>query len=204
MECFCRWAILFGLLNSISVEMWSNLVSEHIFVHVFHHRPPRKYDFFCLLYEFSMEGFQTHVITSSSAIHSTPQPPPQLRNCLPPPSTEDGIQFRKIHGCHVAMHLISCTVAQFYECTMDRFQAHLITSYLVIYCMPKPPAPVQNFLTPPVNENTLAWNSHRFKGPTYLHILLPKENHQMGSNHLGTVHGMFLAMSHTVWFAKFD
>ena len=105
MECFWRWAILFGLLNSISVVMWSNLVSEHIFVHVFHHRPPRKYGFFCLLCEFSMERFQAHVITSSSAIHSTPQPPSQLRNCLPPPSTEAGIMFRKIH---VAMHLISC------------------------------------------------------------------------------------------------
>ena len=98
MECFWRLAILFGLLNSISVEMWSNLVSEHIFVHVFHHRPPRKYGFFCLLCEFSMERFQAHVITSSSAIHSTPQPPSQLCNCLPPPSNEAGIQFRKIHG----------------------------------------------------------------------------------------------------------
>ena len=105
---FWRWALLFGLLNSISVEMWSNLVSEHIFVHVFHHRPPRKNGFFCLLCEFSMERFRAHVITSSSAIHSTPQPPSQLRNCLPPPSTEAGIKFRKIHGCHVAMHLISC------------------------------------------------------------------------------------------------
>ena len=91
-----------------SVEMWSNLVSEHIFVHVFHHRPPRKYGFFCLLCEFSVERFHAHVITSSSAIHSTPQPPSQLRNCLPPPSTEAGIKFRKIHGCHVAMHLIFC------------------------------------------------------------------------------------------------
>ena len=96
------------LLNLISVEMWSNLVSEHIFVHVFHHRPPRKYAFFCLLCEFSMERFQAHVITSSSVIHSTPQPPSQLRNCLAPPCIEAGIQLRKIHGCHVAMHLISC------------------------------------------------------------------------------------------------
>ena len=136
--------------------MWSNLVSEHIFVHVCHHRPPRKYGVFCLLCEFSIERFQAHVITSSSAIHATPLPPSQLRNCLPPPSIEACIKFRKIHGWHVAMHLISCTVAQFYECTIDRFQAHLITSSLVIYCSPKPPAPVQNFLTPPVNENTLA------------------------------------------------
>ena len=108
MECFWWWAILFGLLNLISVERWSNLVSEHIFVHVFHHRPPRKYEFFWLLCEFSMERFQAHVITRSSANHSTPQPPSQLCNCLPPLSTEAGIQFRKIHGCHVAMHLISC------------------------------------------------------------------------------------------------
>ena len=36
------------------------------------------------------------------------------------------------------------------------------------------------------------------------HILLPKESLQMGSNDLGTVHGMFLVMSRTGWFAKFD
>ncbi|WP_216072657.1 hypothetical protein, partial [Acinetobacter baumannii] len=54
------------------------------------------------------ERFQAHVITSSSAIHSTPQLPSQLCNCLPPPSTEAGIQFRKIHGYHVPMHLIFC------------------------------------------------------------------------------------------------
>ena len=44
----------------------------------------------------------------SISLHSTAQPPSQLRNYLPPPSTEAGIKFRKIHGCHVAMHLISC------------------------------------------------------------------------------------------------
>ena len=134
-----------------------------------------------------MDRFQAHMITSSSAIHSTPQPPSQLCNSLPPPSTEAGIKFPKIRGCHVAMHLIYCHRRQFCEYTMDRFQAHLITSSLVIYCSPKRPAPVQNFLTPPVNENTLAWNSHRFKGPMYPHILLPKETLQMGSHYLGTV-----------------
>ena len=158
---------------------------------------------FWLLDEFSMEWFQARVITSSSAIHSTPQLPSQLRNCLPPPSTEAGIKFQKIHGCHVAMHLIYCHRRSILW-TMDRFQAHLITSSLVIYYSPNPPDPVQNFLTPPVNENTFAWNSHRFKGPRYPYILLPEESLQMGSNHLGTVHGIFLAMSRTVWFAKFD
>ena len=135
---------------------WSNLVSEHIFVHVFHHRPPRKYGFFCLLCEFSMERFQAHVITSSSAIHATPQPPSQLRNCLTRRAAKPTLNSERFMVAMQPCILFLATVAQFCECTMDRFQAHLITSSLVIYCSPKLPAPVQNFLTPPVNENTLA------------------------------------------------
>ena len=117
----------------------------------------------------------------------TPQLSSQLHNCLPPPSTEAGIKFPKIHGCHVAMHLIYCHHHSIFECTMDRFQAHLITSSLVIHCSQKLPALVRNFFTPPVNEITLKRNSHRFKGPTYPHNLLPKETLQMGSNHLRTI-----------------
>ena len=150
-------------------------MSKNSFLHVLQHQPTQIYGFFCKLYEFTIERFQAQVLTISSANHSTPQPPASVPHFLLPPSTEDDINSQRLKGAMLPCILFLATACQLCEFTLDLFHAQVITSSITIDCSPRPPAPVPNFLPPPVNENTLAWNSHRFKGAMYPHILLYKD-----------------------------
>ena len=97
------------------------------------------------------------------------------------------LNSQRLKGDMLPCILLHATACQLREFTLDLLHAKFISSSITIDCSPRPPDPVRNFLTPPVNENTLAWNSHRFMGAMYRHILLPKDCLSMGSNHIGTV-----------------
>ena len=161
--------------NSISIEMWWDLVSKNSFLHVLQHRPTQKYGFFANSMNLPWSSFKHKCLISPARtiLHHNRQ----LR-CLifcyrrAPKTT---LNSQRLKGAMLPCILFLATACQLCEFTLDLFHAQVITSFIMIDCSPRLPAPVPNFLPPPVNENTLAWNSHRFKGAMYPHILLPKD-----------------------------
>ena len=85
------------------------------------------------------------------------------------------LNSQRLKGAMLPCILLHATPCLLREFTWDLLHAQVISSSITIDCSPRLPAPVPDFWPPPVNENTLAWNSHRFMGAMYPHILLPKD-----------------------------
>ena len=156
--------------NSISIEIWWDLVSNNSFLHVLRHRPTQKYGFFANSANLPLSGFKhkCKISPARTILHHNRQ----LR-CLiffyrRVPKTI--LNSQRLKGDMLSCILLHDTTCQLREFSLDLFHAKFISSSITIDCSPRPQAPVRNFLPPPVNENTLAWNSHRFMGAMYPHI----------------------------------
>ena len=160
--------------NSISIEIWWDLVSKTVFSMYCDIDRPKNIDFWQTLrnYHGAVSSISANYLRREPLYTTTSS---FGASFLLPSSAEDDIKFPKTQGCHVAMHLLHATPCQLREFTLDILHAQVISSSITIDCSPRPPAPVRNFLSPPVNEITLAWNSHRFMGAMYPHILLQKD-----------------------------
>ena len=145
------------------------------FFHVLQHRPTQKYGFLANSAKLPWSCFK-HKCKLSPArtiLHHNRK----LRclifcYCRVPKRT---LNSQRLKGAMLPCILLLATACQLWEFTLELFQAQFISSSITIDCSPRPPAPVRNFLSPPVNEITLAWNSHRFMGAMYPHILFQKD-----------------------------
>ena len=161
--------------NSISIEIWWDLVCKNSFLHVLRHRPTQKYGFFANSANIPWSGFKhkCQLSPARTILHHNRQ----LR-CLIfcyRRVSKTILNSQRLKGTMLPCILLHATACQVREFSLDLLHAKFISISITIDCSPRPPAPVRNFLPPLVNENTLAWNSHIFMGAMYPHILLPKD-----------------------------
>ena len=106
--------------------------------------------------EVAIKVLQEKSRTISGANHSTPQPPASVPHFCYRRVPKTTLNSQRLKGAMLPCILLHATACQLYEFTLDLLHAQVIRTSITIDCIPTPPAPVQNFLPPPVTENTLA------------------------------------------------